>query len=73
MLQWLLMNAEVAVRRNGAKILQIDPWNRLEASRERGESETDYIGRCLRELYSFAVDLDCHVQIIVHPAKAGDG
>lgn len=72
-LQWLLMNAEVAVRRNGAKILQIDPWNRLEGSRERGESETDYIGRCLRELYSFAVDLDCHVQIIAHPAKAGDG
>lgn len=67
------MNAEVAVRRNGAKILQIDPWNRLEGSRERGESETDYIGRCLRELYSFAVDLDCHVQIIAHPAKAGDG
>ncbi|MDD1522423.1 hypothetical protein [Bradyrhizobium ottawaense] len=53
--------------------LQIDPWNRLEASREPRESETDYIGRCLRELYNFAVDLDCHVQILAHPAKAGDG
>jgi twinkle protein len=45
----------------------------LEASREPRESETDYIGRCLRELYNFAVDFDCHVQIIAHPAKSGDG
>ena len=72
-LQWLLSQAEAAVHRHRVKILQIDPWNRLEANREPRESETDYIGRCLRELYNFAVDLDCHVQIIAHPAKAGDG
>ncbi|MHC2400259.1 twinkle protein [Bradyrhizobium barranii subsp. barranii] len=72
-LQWLLSQAEAAVHRHGVRVLQIDPWNRLEASREPRESETDYIGRCLRELYNFAVDLDCHVQILAHPAKAGDG
>jgi twinkle protein len=72
-LKWLLNTAEAAVKRYGMRILQIDPWNRLEASRELRESETDYIGRCLRELYNFAVDFDCHVQIIAHPAKSGDG
>jgi twinkle protein len=68
-LRWLLEQAETAVVREGAKILQIDPWNRLEASREARESETDYIGRCLREIYNFAVDFNCHVQILAHPSK----
>lgn len=68
-LQWFLDSAEVAVIRHGCKIIQLDPWNRLEASRTREESETDYIARCLREIYNFANDLNCHVQIIAHPAK----
>jgi twinkle protein len=68
-LKWLLEKAEVAVIREGAKIIQIDPWNRLEAAREPRETETDYIGRCLREIYNFAVDLDVHVQIVAHPSK----
>ncbi|MGX1168753.1 hypothetical protein AB7M16_005019 [Bradyrhizobium sp. USDA 372] len=44
-------------------------WKRT-ASRAKARPT---IGRCLRELYNFAVDLDCHVQILAHPAKAGDG
>lgn len=68
-LQWFLDMAEVAVVRHGARIIQIDPWNRLEASRADKESETDYIGRCLRELHGFAHDMNCHVQILAHPSK----
>jgi twinkle protein len=68
-LEWFLDMAEVAVVRHGAKIIQLDPWNRLEAGREGREMETEYIARCLRELHCFANDLDCHVQIIAHPAK----
>lgn len=68
-LEWLLDCAETAVIRHGAKVLQIDPWNRLEAMREHRESETDYILRCLRAMYVFATDMDCHVQVIAHPAK----
>jgi hypothetical protein len=59
----------VAVVWHGAKIIQIDPWNRLEAARERDESETEYIGRCLRTLHVFAHDMNCHVQVLAHPAK----
>lgn len=68
-LEWFLDMAEVAVVRHGARIIQLDPWNRLEASRERNESETEYIGRCLRSLHAFAHDMNCHVQIVAHPAK----
>jgi twinkle protein len=68
-LEWFLEMAEVAVVRHGARIIQVDPWNRLEADRGHGESETDYIGRCLRTLHAFAHDLNCHVQVLAHPAK----
>jgi twinkle protein len=68
-LEWFLDMAEVAVVRHGARIVQLDPWNRLEGARERNESETDYLGRCLRTLHAFAHDLNCHVQILAHPAK----
>ena len=70
-LEWLIDAAEVAVVRHGARIVQIDPWNRLEATRSSRETETDYIGRCLRTLHAFASDLGCHVQILVHPSKMG--
>jgi twinkle protein len=69
-IEWLLDTAEVAVVRHGARIVQIDPWNRLEATRGRDETETDYIGRCLRTMHAFANDLNCHVQVLVHPAKS---
>ncbi len=68
-LEWFLDMAEVAVVRHHCRIVQIDPWNRLEGSRAPGENETDYIGRCLRTLHQFAMDMNCHVQIIAHPAK----
>lgn len=68
-LSWLLDTAEVAIVRHGAKVLIIDPWNRLESQRGERESETDYISKCLTALYVFAQDMGCHVQVLAHPAK----
>lgn len=68
-LDWFLDMAEVAVVRHGVRIIQLDPWNRLEASRGRDESETEYIGRCLRAIHTFAHDMNVHMQILAHPAK----
>jgi twinkle protein len=68
-IEWLLDRAEVAVIRHGARIFTIDPWNRAEATRLPGETIEEYIGRCLRILYQFAVDMNCHVQVLAHPAK----
>jgi len=63
--------AEVAVIRHGCKAVLLDPWNRMETARDaRAESETDYIGRCLRTIHDFARDLNCHVMILAHPAKS---
>lgn len=72
-LKWFLDMAEVAVVRHGARIIQVDPWNRLEAARGRDQSETEYIGMCLREIHTFAHDMNCHVQILAHPAKMDGG
>ena len=68
-IEWFLDMCEVAVIRHGVRVIQADPWNRMEAARRAGESETEYIGRCLRELHSFAQDMNCHIQILAHPAK----
>ncbi len=68
-LEWFLEMAEVAVVRDGVRVVQIDPWNRLEDQRTRDESKTDYIGRCLRSMHAFAHDMNCHVQVLAHPAK----
>lgn len=66
----LLDAAEVAVVRHGCKVVMLDPWNRLESARDgASETETDYIGRCLRTIHSFAHDMGCHFMILAHPAK----
>jgi twinkle protein len=49
--------------------VQLDPWNRLEASRGRDQSETEFIAMCLREFHSFCHDMNVHGQILAHPAK----
>lgn len=66
---WLLEKAEYAVIRYGVKIIQLDPWNRLESGQNHGETTTAYIGRCLRALHNFARQMGVHVQVIGHPAK----
>ncbi len=68
-LVWFLDVAETAVIRNGAKIILIDPWNRLEAARNRWETETEYVLKCLRSMAVFAQDMNVHLMIIAHPAK----
>ncbi len=68
-LRFVLDMAEVAVIRENARILQIDPWNRLDSDRPENVRETDWIGQCLDELLDFARDFNVHVQVITHPAK----
>ncbi len=70
--KWFLDLAEVAVIRHGVKIVQIDPWNKLEADRPSGERETDWIRDRLNEAMNFAKDMRVHFQILAHPAKSID-
>lgn len=68
-LDWFLDMAEIAVAKRGCRVVQLDPWNRMESQRGPRESEPEYIARCLRTCSVFAKDMNCHVQIVAHPAK----
>lgn len=63
----------VAVVRDGAKIVVLDPWNELEHKRNRDETETEYIGRAIRMLKRFARRYDIALWVVAHPAKPQKG
>lgn len=55
--------------KNGLDFLLIDPWNELEGNRDKGETETDYIGKCLMKCRRFARQHDIAFFIVAHPMK----
>lgn len=63
----------IAVVRNGAKMIVLDPWNELEHKRNRDETETDYIGRAIRSIKRFAKQYDVAFWIVAHPTKPHEG
>lgn len=65
--------ASIAVRRHGAKMIVLDPWNELEHRKRNGESETEYIGRAIRAIKHFARTHDVSFWVIAHPAKPMPG
>lgn len=68
-LDWLLDKARIAVLRDGATDLLLDPWNELAHMLIERMTETDYIGRSLQRLKAFGNRYGCNVWIIVHPSK----
>lgn len=72
-LEEFLRLASIAVRRHGAKMIVLDPWNELEHKKRAGESETEYIGRAIRAIKHFAKTHDVAFWIIAHPAKPVPG
>jgi twinkle protein len=68
-LEMVLELAEIAVLRDGAKVLVLDPWNELDHKRRHDESETEYTGRAIRALKRFARDYQCAVVVVAHPSK----
>ena len=67
---WLLERLVTAVIRHGMKVCVIDPWNEIEHRRDRDESMTDYTGRAIRKLKSFARRYDVLVIVVAHPVKS---
>ena len=67
-LDWILERARLTVLRDGVTDLLIDPWNEVE--HQRGAlSETEYVGRSLQRLRSFAARHGVNVWIVAHPTK----
>ena len=69
-LDWLLERMTTAVIRHGMKVCIVDPWNEIDHVRGRDESVTDYTGRAIRKLKTFARRYDCLVIVVAHPVKS---
>lgn len=70
-LDWVLDKAVVALERDDADVVLIDPWNELERAKPRDMLMTDYIGECLMYLKQFCRAHDAIVILVAHPTKAG--
>jgi twinkle protein len=72
-LEWMLERAGEAKRRAGGKrkrwLLVIDPWNEVEFSMKKGESEGQFVGRWLRRLKAWGRAEGASVLIAAHPTK----
>jgi twinkle protein len=65
--------ARVAVIRDGAKLIILDPWNELEHKRRKDETLTEYVGRAIRAVKRFARIHNVAVLIVAHPTKPPKG
>ena len=65
----ILDKAKYLVKKRGIKILVIDPYNKIEHLRSRGESETDYISRFLDKLIVFGRTNNVLIFLVAHPTK----
>ena len=65
----IISKAKHLVKKNGIKILVIDPYNKIEHLRDKGESETEYISRVLDKLILFAKQFNVLVMLVAHPRK----
>ncbi len=65
----ILEHGKSLVFRKGIMGLLIDPWNKLEHLREKGEQETDYVSRKHDEIIRFNQKHKVFSIVIAHPAK----
>tara|TARA_R110000822_G_scaffold19866_4_gene64451 strand:+ start:1754 stop:3172 length:1419 start_codon:yes stop_codon:yes gene_type:complete len=70
-LEKLIDLATISILRDNCKVLMIDPWNEISHLRDskNGESETEYIGRAIRQLKKLARQYAILVIIVAHPSK----
>lgn len=68
-----LETARIAVIRDGARLIVLDPWNELEHKRGRDETMTEYVGRAIRKVKSFCRRYNVAFWIVAHPTKPVKG
>jgi twinkle protein len=68
-----LDTARASIVRDGTRLIVLDPWNELEHKRRRDESLTEYVGRAIRRVKSFARRNNVAVWIVAHPTKPQKG
>lgn len=65
--------AKIAVIRDGARLVVLDPWNELEHRRRKDETLTEYVGRAIRAIKRFVRVHKVAVWIVAHPTKPQKG
>lgn len=65
----ILDKARYLVKSKGIKVLTLDPYNKFEHLREKGQSETDYISMFMDKLSIFAKRNDILINLVAHPTK----
>ena len=65
----ILAHAKKLIKKKGIKILVIDPWNKIEHKRDKGDSETEYVSKTLDKLDIFAKRNDIMIHLVAHPIK----
>lgn len=68
-IEWYLQQCQDAKGRYGLDVFVLDPWNKIQHKRGRGEMETDYIGRALAEIKNFAMVNHVCMIVTCHPTK----
>jgi twinkle protein len=58
-----------AINNGGVDGVIIDPWNKVEMTLSRDESETQYVGRTLLDWQYFAREHNIFMGIVAHPTK----
>ncbi|MGO9171988.1 MAG: bifunctional DNA primase/helicase [Rhodomicrobium sp.] len=69
-MDWFIQQGRDARGRHGLDVLVLEPWNKIAHLRLPGESETEYVGRALGDLYAFANASQVLTVISAHPNKA---
>lgn len=64
---------EAAALHHDCQMFVLDPWNEVEHHLNRGELETQYIERSLRQILRKTRRLNLAVVIAAHPTKLNDG
>jgi len=65
----IIEKAKYLVKKRGIKVLVIDPYNKIEHLKEKGENETEYISRFLDKLVTFARTYNVLIFLVAHPRK----
>jgi twinkle protein len=72
-LEGFLNLCRATVDRDGTRVIILDPWNELEHKKRKGETDTEYIGRALRAVRTFAKRHNVAFWIVAHPTKPFEG
>ena len=68
-LDGLLESVDYLYLRDGIQGVMIDPWNRIEVSKDRGETLHEYIGKALKKINRFKEDRSLNFFLTAHPTK----